>query len=190
MMPGAGPSASRMPHRALQIRRADDVVEQHLVRRLPKHPGTAVNHQDHHGLPHLEGAGDKEIAPAQGCDDEQCHAGLDDPARIEAVRECTGGDRKQQERQPVRYDGEPAQGRRVKFLKYHPVADHVLDIVRHHGDHISDELGAEARVAHRRKGPLGGKRRAGRGKFRLTHLKKRPSSAQYERAHPAGSCHV
>ena len=65
------------PHRALQILRADDIVEQHLVRRLPQHAGAAVDDQEHHGLPHLQGAGDEEIAPAQRGDDEQrpCRSG-------------------------------------------------------------------------------------------------------------------
>ena len=69
----------------------------------------------------------------------------------------------------MRHDGETRQSRRVKFLKYHPVADDVLDIVRHHREHKGDELGAEARVAHRRKGPLRGWRRVDGDRFRITH---------------------
>ena len=172
------------PHRALQIRRADDIVEQHLVRRLPQHPGAAVNHQDHHGLPHLQGAGDEEIAPAQRCGDEQRHADLDDPARVEAIGERAGGHREQQERQPVRHDGESRQGRRVEFLIQHPVADDVLDIVRHHGEHESDELGAEARVPHRRKGPPAGWRGAGGDRSRVTHQEPSLCCAVQE-PHPA-----
>jgi len=157
------------PHRALQIRRSDDVVQQHLVRRLPQHAGAAVDHQDNHRLPHLQGAGDKEIAPAQRSDDEQRHADLDQAARVEAVRERAGGDREQQERQPVRHDGKAGQGRRMKFLVHHPVADDVLDIVRHHREHKGRELGTEARVAHRRKGSLGGWRRAGGDRPHFIH---------------------
>jgi hypothetical protein len=37
----------------------------------------------------------------------------------------------------------------MEFLKHHPVADDVLDIVGHHRNRKGDELRAEARVAHR-----------------------------------------
>jgi hypothetical protein len=60
----------------------------------------------------------------------------------------------------MRHDCETRQCRRVKFLIQHPVADDVLDIVGHHGEHKSDELGAKTWVAHRRIGPLGRWRRA------------------------------
>ena len=43
----------------------------------------------------------------------------------------------------MRYDRKASQSRRVKFLEYDPIADHVLDIVGHHGEHVSDELRAE-----------------------------------------------
>ena len=45
-----------------------------------------------------------------------------------------------------------AQGRRVEFLEHHPVADHVLDIVGHHREHVGGELRAKAGMSH------GGKR--------------------------------
>ena len=63
------------------------------------------------------------------------HADLDDAARIEPVGERAGRDREQQERQPVRHHREARQRRRMEFLKHHPVADDVLDIVGHHRQH-------------------------------------------------------
>jgi len=147
----------------------DDIVEQHLVRGLPQHPGTAVNHQDHHGLPHLQCIGNEEIAPAQRSEDEESHPDLDDPARVEPIRERAGGHREQQERQPMRHDGEARQGGRVEFLEHHPVTDDVLDVVRHHGENKGDELGAEARVAHRCKGPLCGWRRMNGSRLLIEH---------------------
>ena len=49
----------------------------------------------------------------------------------------------------MRNDREPGQRRGMEFLKHHPVADDVLDIVGHHRNRKGDELRAEARVAHR-----------------------------------------
>jgi hypothetical protein len=121
-----------------------------------------VNYQQDHRLPHLQGAGDEEVTPAERDQDEQQHAALDDAARIEAVAERPGDDRKQEERQPVRNDREPAQRRGMEFLKHHPVADDVLDIVGHHRNHKADELRAKARVAHRSERLLRGRwRRCG-----------------------------
>jgi hypothetical protein len=83
---------------------------------------------------------------------------LDDPARIETVGQRASGHGEQQERQPVRDDGEPRERRRMEFLKHHPVADDVLDIVGHHRKHEGDELGAKPRVAHRRERAFRGRR--------------------------------
>jgi hypothetical protein len=47
----------------------------------------------------------------------------------------------------------------MEFLEHHPVADHVLDIVRHHGEHIGRELDAESGMAHRRERVLRGRGR-------------------------------
>lgn len=44
--------------------------------------------------------------------------------------------------------------RRLEFLKQHPVADHVLDVIRHHGEHRRDEKPAKAGVLQRRKGDI------------------------------------
>jgi hypothetical protein len=57
----------------------------------------------------------------------------------------------------------------MEFLKHHPVADHTLDIVRHHGEDEGDELGTEAAVAHHRKGPPGRRRQACAGESDFSH---------------------
>jgi hypothetical protein len=57
----------------------------------------------------------------------------------------------------------------MKFLKHHPVADDVLDIVGHHRKHEGRELGLESPMAHRRKGALRGRRRTDGGSFRISH---------------------
>jgi hypothetical protein len=80
------------------------------------------------------------------------------------------------------------QCRRAKFLIQPPVAGDVLDIVRHHGEHKSDELGAETRVAHRRKGPPRGWRRADGGRFRIAHRK--PSMLRSVRATSGSMMHL
>ena len=48
--------------------------------------------------------------------------------------------REKQKRQPVRDHRETAQRRGMELLEHHPVADDVLDVVRHHGQHVGDEL--------------------------------------------------
>jgi hypothetical protein len=45
----------------------------------------------------------------------------------------------------------------LEFAEHHPVADDVLDIVRHHREHAGDERRAEARMAQRREGLLRGR---------------------------------
>src|SRR4051812_48433179 len=49
----------------------------------------------------------------------------------------------------MRYDRKATQRRRVKLLKSHPIADHMLDIVRHHGEHEGRQIHA---IAWRAKG--------------------------------------
>ena len=46
-----------------------------------------MDDQQHHGVPHLERVGDEEESPPERGEDEQQHAALDDPARIEPVGE-------------------------------------------------------------------------------------------------------
>jgi len=43
---------------------------------------------------------------------------------------------------------------RLEFLKQNPVADHVLDVIRHHGEHGGDEKPAETGVFQSRKGDI------------------------------------
>jgi hypothetical protein len=104
----------------------------------------------------------KKIAPAERGGDEQEHTALDDAPWVEAVGERAGGNREQQERQPMRQHGEARQGGGMELLKQHPIADDVLDVVGHHRHYVSEELGAKARMAQCREGSLGGHRR-GRG---------------------------
>ncbi|MCY1166987.1 hypothetical protein D9M73_69430 [compost metagenome] len=102
---------SIQPHRAGQVTRLDDVMQQQLAGRLPQHARHAMYGQQHHGMPHLQGVGDKEIPPAQGGRHEQQHANLDDAARVKTVGQRTGRHREQQERQPVRHHGKTAKRR-------------------------------------------------------------------------------
>ena len=48
--------------------------------------------------------------------------------------------------------GETGKHRRAEFFIEEPVTDHMLDIVRHHGEHRGDEIGAEIFVMQRREG--------------------------------------
>ena len=157
------------PHRAHEVGRADDVIEQELVRRLPQHAGAAMDHQQHHRVPHLKGAGDEEIPPAERGQDEQAHAALNEAARVEPVRQRAGGDREHQEREPVRQHRKPGQRRRVELLIQHPVADHVLDIVGHHRQHVGRELDLKAAIAERRERAVRGGRGAARRGTHVVH---------------------
>jgi hypothetical protein len=130
-------------------------VNQRLRRRIPQHAGDAMNHEQHHRVPHLELAREKERCPRDRNAREQHHADLNDAARIEAVRERAGPDREEQERQPMRDDGEAGEGRRMKFLEDHPVADHVLDAVGHHRGGLTQKERAIAGIAKRSEGLLG-----------------------------------
>ena len=66
---------------------------------------------------------------------KSAHARLDEAPRVEAVVERADRHREQQERQPVRDHREAAERRRMELLEHDPVADHVLDVVGHHGEH-------------------------------------------------------
>ena len=119
-------------NRARQCRKADDVVKEHLARRDPQDPRAPVNDEEHHRVPHLECVGDKEVAPPCRGHDEEQGSGLDEAPRVEAVVQRTDGDREGQKRQPVGDHGKAAQRGGVEFLKHHPVAHDVLDVVGHH----------------------------------------------------------
>ena len=140
------------PDRALELGRTDDVVDQELRRGRPDHPREAVQDQKHGSVPNLEGIGQEQDAPAGRDEHEQHHAELDDPAGIEPVGERPGIDREQQERHPVGEHREAGERRRFELLEDDPVADHMLDIVRHHGEHRVTQIGAPAGMAERREG--------------------------------------
>ena len=156
-------------HRAYQVGRADDVVEQELVRRLPQHAGAAVDHEQHHRVPHLQGAGDEEISPAERGEDEQPHAALDEAARIEPVGQRADRHREHQEREPMRQHRKAGQRRRVELLEQHPVADDVLDVVGHHRQHVGRELDLKAAIAERRERAVCGGRGAARRGTHVVH---------------------
>ena len=137
------------PHRAVQVVASGDVVDQQLRRRRPEHAGHAVDREQHHRVPDLQRVGEEQHAPAERAQHEQQHAELDDAARIVAVGERARPDREQQERQPVRDHRVAAERRRLEFLVDHPVADDVLDRVRHHRQHGAAEIGAVAGLAQR-----------------------------------------
>ena len=73
---------------------------------------------------------------------------------IEAVVERARPDREQQERQPVRDHRKAAERRRLELLVDDPVADDVLDGVRHHRQHGAAEIGAVAGLAQRSEGAV------------------------------------
>ena len=62
--------------------------------------------------------------------------------RIEPVSQSAHGDGEEQKRQPMRQHREAGERRRIEFLEHHPIADHVLDVVGHHGQHEGHELKA------------------------------------------------
>ena len=146
------PPRGDRPDRALELGGPDDVVDQELRRRRPDHPREAVQDQEHGGVPDLEGIGQEQDAPAGRHDHEQDHAELDDPARVEPVGERPGIDREQEKRHPVGEHREAGERGRFELLVDHPVADHMLDIVRHHGEHRVAQIGAPAGMAERREG--------------------------------------
>ena len=72
-------------------------------------------------------------------------------AAIEAIGESAEVNGEEQERRPVAEHGKAGQHRRMKFLVQQPIADHVLDAVRHHCQHSGNEIHAKILVAQRRK---------------------------------------
>ncbi len=131
---------------------ADDIVDQQLAARSPEDPRHAVDHQQYTGMPDLDGVGEEQERPRRG--DAHVHdlRRLNDFPAIEAVRQRAEVDGEKQERRPVAEHGKAGEHRRVKFLIQQPVADHMLDVVRHHRQHGRDEEPAKAGVLQRRKG--------------------------------------
>src|SRR5687767_11132652 len=79
--------------------------------------GDAVDHQDHHGMPHLETAGEEEHTPGDRRDGEERLRDLNQFAAIVAIGKCPGVQRKQQERQPVADHREARERRRAECLE-------------------------------------------------------------------------
>ena len=100
-------------------------------------------------MPHLERVGEEEEAPGDRHAHEDRRADLDLPARIAAVGGGARGDREKQERHPVRDDGEAGERGRMELLEHDPVADDVLDRVRHHERRRAGEVRAEYRLPQR-----------------------------------------
>ena len=71
-----------------------------------------------------------------------------------------------------------AESRRLEFLIDHPIADHVLDRVGHHGDRVANQVGAVAGRVERREGPVRLPRRFGGAERRVL------SPQRLERAKP------
>ena len=136
-------------NRALERGRADDVVEQNLAGGAPEDTGAAVEHQQHHRVPDAQAVGQEQISPRQRHAREQHAADLDEAPRVEAIVERADGHREEQERQPVRHHREPAERWRMELLEHEPVADDVLDVVRHHREHECHEVGGISGDAER-----------------------------------------
>ncbi|MET4603496.1 hypothetical protein ABIB90_002974 [Bradyrhizobium sp. JR4.1] len=116
----------------------------------PQDSSAMPDHQQQHGVPHLDRIGDEEETPSARGNNEQQHAALNDAARIDPVGEPANRDREQQERQPVRQHRKARQRRRMEFLEHHPITDHMLNIIGHHRQHVSDELEPVRHRLHRR----------------------------------------
>ena len=139
------------PHRALKMFRPDDVMDQQLAPGSPEHSGHAVNHEQYAGMPDFDGIRIKQVGPRRRHTHVHDLRHLDDLAAVEAVRQRAEIDGEQQKRRPVRQHSESGKGRRLKFLIEQPVADHMLDIVRHHRQHGADEVQTKILVMERRK---------------------------------------
>ena len=131
------PRRRHQTHGGRQLRRTDNVVDQHLARRAPEHAGAAMKQEQHRCVPHLQGIGEDEQRPGDRAEHEQRHADLHETARIESVGECTSKRREQKKRQPMREHGEAAERRGLEFLERDPVGDDVFDAVGHHGQSIA-----------------------------------------------------
>ena len=124
-----------------------EVVQQQLFGRSPERAGTAVQDQQHAGLPHLQRAGQEQHAPAHRDEHEQDLGDLDEPAAVVALGQPAEPHRQQQERQPVADHLEADERGGVELLPEHPVGDDVLDVVAHHRQPGGEEVRAGVAVA-------------------------------------------
>ena len=100
---------------------------------IPENTRQAMDHQQQHGRPDLQGVGDEHVSPSGRTQHEKHHANLDQPPGVVAIGERTGRQREDQERDPMRDDCKAAQHRRIEFLEHDPVTHHMLDVIGHHG---------------------------------------------------------
>jgi hypothetical protein len=136
-------------HRALQTVATDDIVQQQLRWSRPQHSGDPVRNEQRCGMPQLQRIREDQHSPRERHQYENHHAALNETPRVDALREGTDRHGKEQERQPVSNDCKAAERRRLEVLKDHPVGDHVLDVVGHHGQHAAGQEWTKARVAQR-----------------------------------------
>ena len=127
------------PDRARQIVAADDVVNHQDLGRRPEHSGDAVNDEQNAGVPDLNRIGQKQYRPHHRHAHVHDLRDLNQLAAVVAVGQAAEIDREQEKRRPMADDGEPGEHRRLKLLKQHPVADHMLDVVGHHRQHGGDK---------------------------------------------------
>ena len=111
-----------------------------------------MDREDDSGVPGLQCVREEQYAPGERACHEQDHAQLHQAPAIVAIRKRPRSHAKQEHWEPVRNHGVAAQGRRVEFLKHHPIADHVLNAVSHHRHRRSEEINQKTAIAH------GGKR--------------------------------
>ena len=119
-------------HRARHQFRPDNAVNQHLRSGHPNDAGQAVNHQQHHCLPLLCRVGREHHTPSNGYAHKQQHSNLNQATDIEPISQRTRVGGKKEIWGPMRDDREGPERGGVKFLKNHPVRNHVLDVVGHH----------------------------------------------------------
>ena len=98
-------------------------------------------------MPQLQRIREDQHSPDDRHHYEEQHAALNQAPRIDPLGERTDGNREKQERQPMRDDCKAAERRRFEVLEDHPVGDHVLDVVGHHGQHAAGQKRPETGVA-------------------------------------------
>ena len=105
-------------------------------------------------MPDLNGISDKQDSPQERNRGIHALSDLNDFTTVMPVCQRAKINRKEQKWCPMTDHGESAKYRRVKFLIEEPIADDVLDIIGHHGQHGADEIVAKVTVMERRKGDL------------------------------------
>ena len=114
-----------------------------------------MNDQQNTGVPNLYRIGQKQYRPRRRHAHVHDLRDLNHLAAVVAIRHGAEIDRQQEKRRPVADDGEPGQHRRLKLLKQQPVADHMFDVVRHHGEHGGDKKQRKSRCFSAAKATFG-----------------------------------